>query len=166
MGEKIVKRSDYLNWDQYFMALALIAAKRSKDPVTQTGAVIVDRRNKIISIGYNGFPTGCSDDVFPWQDDKEGPVDTLDNKHYYVVHSELNAILNARCDLTGTTMYTTLFPCNECAKAIIQAGIRTVIYGDIKHGKDYTRAAKRMFDSAGVLYKMYMQSKKEVRLML
>lgn len=166
MGEKIVKRSDYLNWDQYFMALALIAAKRSKDPVTQTGAVIVDRRNKIISIGYNGFPTGCSDDVFPWRDDKDGPVDTLDNKHYYVVHSELNAILNARCDLTGTTMYTTLFPCNECAKAIIQAGIRTVIYGDIKHDKDYTRAAKRMFDSAGVLYKMYKQSKKEVRLML
>ena len=166
MGEKVVKRSEYLNWDQYFMALALVAAKRSKDPATQTGAVIVDRRNKIISIGYNGFPTGCSDDVFPWQDTDDDLVDTINNKHYYVVHSELNAILNAKCDLTGTTMYATLFPCNECAKAIIQAGIRTVIYGDIKQSKDYTRAAKRMFDSAGVLYKMYKQGKKEVRLML
>lgn len=158
------KRHDYISWDQYFMGIALLACQRSKDPATQTGAVIVDSENQIVSIGYNGFPIGCSDDEFPWKDDS---ADTLQNKHYYVVHSELNAILNARGkNLHGTTIYVTLFPCSECAKAIIQAGIKNVVYASIKDTKKYTIAAKRMFDAAGVDYIHYAEQHKEVKLNL
>ena len=158
------KRRDYIGWDQYFMGLAFLACERSKDPATQTGAVVVDKDNQILSVGYNGFPTGCSDEQFPWKDNEH---DVLKNKHYYVVHSELNAILNAKGrDLHGAKIYVTLFPCNECAKAIIQAGIKTVIYAAIKEGKDYTTAAKRMFDAAGVGYIRYAQKHREVVLIL
>lgn len=158
------KRTDYISWDQYFMGMAFLACERSKDPATQTGAVIVDKDNLVLSVGYNGFPTGCSDEQFPWLDDTK---DVLNNKHFYVVHSELNAILNAMGrDLRGAKLYVTLFPCNECAKAIIQAGIKTIVYAAIKEGKDYTKAAKRMFDAAGVDYKRYSQKHKEVVLVL
>ena len=158
------KRTDYISWDQYFMGMAFLACERSKDPATQTGAVIVDKDNLVLSVGYNGFPAGCSDEQFPWLDDTK---DVLNNKHFYVVHSELNAILNAMGrDLRGAKLYVTLFPCNECAKAIIQAGIKTIVYADIKDGKDYTKAAKRMFDAAGVNYKCYSQKHKEVVLVL
>lgn len=158
------KRRDYISWDQYFMGIALLACERSKDPATQTGAVIVDSDNQILSIGYNGFPIGCSDEQFPWNDDEK---DVLKNKHYYVVHSELNAILNARGrDLHGATIYVTLFPCSECAKAIIQAGIKSVVYAAVKEGKDYTIAAKRMFDAAGVDYIRYTCKHKGVMLVL
>lgn len=158
------KRRDYISWDQYFMGIAFLACERSKDPATQTGAVIVDKDNQILSIGYNGFPTGCSDEHFPWKDDDQ---DVLKNKHYYVVHSELNAILNAKGrDLRGATIYVTLFPCSECAKAIIQAGIKNVVYAAIKEGKDYTKAAKRMFDAAGIDYVRYAQRRREVVLVL
>ena len=125
------KRKDYLTWDEYFMAVAYLAGMRSKDPNSQVGACIVSEDNKILSIGYNGFPRGCSDDEFPWNRDGDDP---LKNKYFYVAHSELNAILNYRGgSLEGAKIYVSLFPCNECAKAIIQAGIKTVIYDSDKY---------------------------------
>lgn len=124
------KRQDYITWDEYFMGVAKLSGMRSKDPNTQVGACIVSDSNKILSMGYNGFPVGCSDDEFPWA--REG--EPLDNKYLYTTHSELNAILNlSRRQLEGAKLYVTLFPCNECAKAIIQAGIRTLIYDDDKY---------------------------------
>ena len=119
------KREGYLTWDEYFMGVAMLSGMRSKDPNSQVGACIVSEDNKILSMGYNGFPKGCSDDAFPWA--REG--EPLDTKYLYVTHSELNAILNYRGgSLEGAKMYVTLFPCNECAKAIIQAGIKTLVY--------------------------------------
>ena len=144
------KRKDYISWDEYFMGVSMLSGMRSKDPNTQVGACIVSRDNKILSMGYNGFPLGCSDDVFPWA--REG--DELETKYAYVTHSELNAILNYRGgSLEGTKLYVSLFPCNECAKAIIQAGIRTVVYADDKYnGTPSNTASKRLFDAAGVKY--------------
>ena len=119
------KRTDYISWDEYFMGVTKMSALRSKDPNTQVGACIVSNDNKILSMGYNGLPRGCSDDEFPWA--REGAP--LDNKYMYTAHSELNAILNYRGgSLDNAKMYVTLFPCNECAKAIIQAGIKTIVY--------------------------------------
>ena len=143
-----MKRADYINWDEYFMGIAMLAARRSKDPSTQVGACIVSQDNIIISTGYNGMPKGCSDDVFPW--DREGE----ETKYPYVVHAELNAILNANGrDLRGSRIYVALFPCNECAKAIIQSGVREVIYLSDKYGHTPTTiASKRMLDAAGVRY--------------
>lgn len=143
-----MKRNGYISWDQYFMGVALLAAMRSKDPNTQVGACIVDGANHILSTGYNGFPNGCSDDEYPWG--REGTM--LESKYPFVVHAELNAILNARGkDLTGSRIYVALFPCNECAKAIIQAGISEVIYLSDKYAAtDATLASKRMLRSAGV----------------
>mgnify|MGYP002625980406 FL=1 len=142
------KRADYISWDEYFMGVAHLSGMRSKDPNTQVGACIVSRDNKILSMGYNGFPSGCSDDEFPWA--REG--DALETKYAYVTHSELNAILNYRGgSLEGTKLYVSLFPCNECAKAIIQAGIRTVVYDSDKYaGTPMNIASKRMFEAAGV----------------
>ena len=142
------KRTDYITWDEYFMGVAKLSAMRSKDPNTQAGACIVSDDNKILSMGYNGFPIGCSDDEFPWA--REG--DALNNKYFYTTHSELNAILNYRGgSLEGAKIYVTLFPCNECAKAIIQAGIKTVVYASDKYaGTASTLASKRMLRSAGV----------------
>lgn len=143
-----MKREGYISWDEYFMGVALLAAMRSKDPSTQVGACIVDGENRILSTGYNGFPSGCSDDVFPW--DREG--DYGDTKYPFVVHAELNAILNARGkNLTDAKIYVALFPCNECAKAIIQSGIREVIYLSDKYATtDSTLASKRMLSAAGI----------------
>lgn len=119
------KRDGYISWDEYFMGVAKLSGMRSKDPHSQVGACIVSPDNKILSMGYNGFPMGCSDDEFPWA--REG--DELDTKYFYVTHSELNAILNYRGgSLEGAKLYVSLFPCNECAKAIIQAGIKTIVY--------------------------------------
>ena len=142
------KRSDYLSWDEYFMGIAILSSYRSKDPSTQVGACIVNDRNKIMSVGYNGFPIGCSDDQFPWE--REG--DAYDTKYPYVCHAELNAILNnAGANLSGCRIYVALFPCNECAKAIIQSGIREVVYLSDKYADTpMTRASKRMFNAAGV----------------
>ena len=121
-----MKRTDYLSWDEYFMGIALLAGLRSKDPGTQVGACIVSQKNKILSIGYNGMPTGCSDDEMPWDRENENPLQT---KYMYVCHAELNAILNnAGASLQGAKLYVSLFPCNDCAKAIIQSGIKEVIY--------------------------------------
>ena len=129
--------------------MALLAAKRSKDPNTQVGACIVNDKKRIMSIGYNGFPMGCDDDDFPWE--REGD-NSFDTKYPYVCHAELNAILNNRgANLEGCTIYVGLFPCCECAKAIIQSGIKKVIYLSDKYkDSDSTRASKRMFTAAGV----------------
>lgn len=159
-----MKREDYLKWDEYFMGIALLSAQRSKDPSTSVGACIVSKDNKILSVGYNGVPTGCSDDEFPWE--REG--DALNTKYFYVCHAELNAILN----YTGTNMrdakvYTTLFPCNECTKALIQAGVSEVIYYSDKYrDSDSTIAAKRMLDAAGITYRKYEPIHKIVPLSL
>ena len=147
------KRSNYISWDEYFMGIAVLSGERSKDPNSQVGACIVSQDNKILSIGYNGFPTGCSDDEIPW--DREG--DFANTKYPYVCHSELNAILN----YTGSTLkqsriYVTLFPCNECAKAIKQSGIKEVIYMSDKYkDTDSVKVSKRMLDMAGVKYTQY-----------
>ncbi len=148
-----MKREGYLSWDEYFMGVALLSAQRSKDPGTQVGACIVGQDNKILSVGYNGMPIGCSDDDMPW--DRDG--DPLNTKYLFVCHAELNAILNhGRSGLAGSKVYTTLFPCNECAKAIIQAGIREVIYLQDKYAKtDSVIASKRMFDMTGVTYRLF-----------
>lgn len=159
------KRLDYIGWDEYFMGVAQLAAKRSKDPSTQVGACIVSPDNKILSIGYNGFPTGCSDDDFPWEKTDTSPDH---NKYLYSTHSELNAILNYRGgSLEGTKLYVTLFPCNECAKAIIQSGIKTLIFDSDKYaGSDSVVASKRMLDAAGVEYRQYTHSGREITLSL
>ena len=143
-----MKRQDYISWDEYFMGIAMLAARRSKDPNTQVGACIVSQDNIIISTGYNGMPKGCSDDEFPWE--REG----AETKYPYVVHAELNAILNANGrDLRGSRLYVALFPCNECAKAIIQSGVKEVVYLSDKYdGTPLNLASKRMLDSAGVKY--------------
>ena len=145
------KRSDYISWDEYFMGVAHLSGMRSKDPNTQVGACIVSPDNKILSMGYNGFPKGCSDDEFPWDKIDEDPYN---RKYFYVTHSELNAILNYRGgSLEGSKLYVTLFPCNECAKAIIQSGIREIIYFSDKYAETANiRASKRMLDAAGVRY--------------
>ena len=149
-SEEITKRSDYILWDEYFMGIAKLSSMRSKDPNTQVGCCIV-KDNRILSMGYNGFPNGCSDDDFPWG--KNGD-DELNTKYLYVTHSELNAILNYKGSLEGSTLYVTLFPCNECSKAIIQSGIKKIIYIDDKDSIKYI-ASKRMLDSAGVKYEKY-----------
>ena len=156
------KRKDYISWDEYFMGVAKLSALRSKDPNTQVGACIVSEDNKILSMGYNGLPRGCSDDEFPWS--REG--DPLDNKYLYTAHSELNAILNYRGgSLEGTKLYVSLFPCNECAKAIIQAGIKTVVYDSDKYsGTPGNIASKRMFDAAGVKYEKYQRTGRKLEL--
>ena len=145
-----MKRNDYISWDEYFMGIAILASKRSKDPNTQVGACIVSPDNIIISTGYNGMPKGCSDDEFPW--DRTG--EEIDTKYPFVVHAELNAILNANGrDLRGSRLYVALFPCNECAKAIIQSGIKEVIYlSDKYNGIPSNLASKRMLRAAGVNY--------------
>lgn len=158
------KRTDYISWDEYFMGVAALAAMRSKDPNTQVGACIVSETNKILSMGYNGFPIGCSDDEFPWN--REG--EPYDNKYFYTTHSELNAILNYRGgSLEGSRLYVTLFPCNECAKAIIQSGIKTVVYKSNKYGDTPSvKASRRMFDAAGVTYYEYRKTGRSITIEL
>ncbi len=142
-----MKNPNILTWDEYFMGLAHLSALRSKDPNTQVGAAIVDENHRVVSVGYNGFPTGVSDDEFPWG--REGGV--LDSKYAFVVHAELNAILNSQRSVRGCTIYVSLFPCNECAKAIIQSGIKKIVYESDKYnGVDTNIASKRMLKSAGV----------------
>ncbi|HUM98130.1 MAG TPA: dCMP deaminase family protein [Chitinophagaceae bacterium] len=142
------KRKDYISWDEYFMGVALLSARRSKDPSTQVGACIVNDKNKIVGAGYNGLPIGCDDDEFPWE--KQG--DFLQTKYPYVCHAELNAILNnIGMDLSGCKIYTALFPCNECAKAIIQSGITEVIYLSDKYADtEIFKASKILLEKAGI----------------
>ena len=142
------KRNDYIAWDDYFMGVSLLAAERSKDPSTQVGACIVSDDNRILSTGYNGFPQGCSDDEFPWNRDASAG----ETKYNFVVHAELNAILNAGGkSLIGSRIFVSLFPCHECAKAIIQAGVKEVVYlSDKYNGTPSDNASKRMLNAAGV----------------
>ena len=156
------KRIDYISWDEYFMGVAELSSKRSKDPTTQVGACIVGANNHILSLGYNGMPSGCDDNDMPWSRDGE----VLKTKYPFVCHAELNAILNNNGNkLYGSRIYTTLFPCNECAKAIIQSGIKSVIYKMDKYAStDSVIAAKRMFDLAGVKYEQYKPSNKTISL--
>ena len=158
------KREGYISWDEYFMGVAQLSGMRSKDPNTQVGACIVSQDNKILSMGYNGFPCGCSDEDFPWE--REGEM--LDTKYPFVTHGELNAILNYRGgSLEGSKIYVCLFPCNECAKAIIQAGIRTVVYDSDKYeGTPGNVAAKRMFNAAGVACIPYSRSGRQLHIMV
>ena len=145
------KRQGYISWDEYFMGVAELSGMRSKDPNSQVGSCIVSQDNKILSMGYNGFPMGCSDDEFPWE--REGEV--LDSKYAFVVHAELNAILNSARSVEGCTLYVSLFPCNDCAKAIIQSGIKHIVYECDKYADTPSViASKRMFDAAGVSYTM------------
>ena len=156
-----MKRKDYLSWDEYFMGVAKLAALRSKDPNTQVGACIVDSNNVILSTGYNGFPIGCSDDDFPWIRSAEREKDT---KYPYVVHAELNAILNAGGkDLRGSRIYVALFPCNECAKSIIQSGISEVVYlSDKYRDTPMTMASRRMLEMAGVKLRQFKPEKESI----
>lgn len=151
------KREDVLSWKDYFMATAFLAAKRSKDPCSQVGACIVNEDKRIVSIGYNGMPNRCSDDQFPWSKNKKARS-KLHTKSLYVCHAEMNAIVNRNsASVKNCTMYVSLFPCNECAKIIIQSGIRKVLYKSDKHEhKPTTKAAKKMFDAAGIDYRQYI----------
>lgn len=160
-----MKRTDYISWDEYFMGVALLSAQRSKDASTQVGACIVNTDNKILSVGYNGMPTGCPDDEMPWQREGNSPLET---KYFYVCHAELNAILNNDGgSLRNARIYVTLFPCNECAKAIIQCGIKEVIYLSDKYSDtDEVKASKKMFDMAGVSYRPYPKGNKTLVLEL
>ncbi|MFA7076639.1 MAG: dCMP deaminase family protein [Candidatus Izemoplasmatales bacterium] len=142
-----MKRTDYISWDEYFMGVAHLSAMRSKDESSQVGACIVNQKNRIVGIGYNGFPIGCNDDDLPWEKGK----DFLKSKYAYVVHAEPNAILNSSVDLDGSRMYVTLFPCNECAKLIIQSGIKEVIYLDDKYANDpIYEASRKLFNMANI----------------
>ncbi len=153
------KRADYISWDEYFMGISLLSCCRSKDPNTQVGACIVNSENRIMSVGYNGFPKGCSDDEYPWERSGE---DQNETKYPFVCHAELNAILNAGGNsLKGCKIYVALFPCNECAKAIIQSGINEVIYISDKYADSAaTIASKRMLASAGVKLTPFKSDKK------
>ena len=149
----VKKRDGYLSWDEYFMAIAKLSSMRSKDPSTQVGACIVDKDKRILSIGYNGAPNGFDDDSFPW--DRVG--NAIETKYFYVCHAEMNAILNfkgSRRDLEGATIYVDLFPCNECAKLIIQSGIKEIVYLSDKYATtDSTVVSKKLFDTCGVKYR-------------
>ncbi|MBR6880155.1 MAG: dCMP deaminase family protein [Clostridiales bacterium] len=158
----INKREDYITWDEYFMGVAKLASQRSKDPNTQVGACIVNSENRIMTIGYNGLPKGCSDDEFPWE--REGG--TYDTKYAYVCHAELNAILNCgTADLRDNRVYVTLFPCEGCTKALIQKGIKEIIYDSDKyHDTEGAKAARRMLDAAGVRYTQYTPSNRTINI--
>lgn len=159
-----MKRQDYLSWDEYFMGIALLSAGRSKDSNTPVGACIVSEENKILSVGYNGMPTGCNDDEMPWE--REG--ESLETKYPFVCHAELNAILNRSTgSLQNARIYVSLFPCNECAKAIIQSGIKEVVYMEDKYaGTDEVRASKKMFEMTGVKMRQYFQTNRIVTVKL
>ena len=161
------KRKDYISWDEYFMAIAKLSAMRSKDPSTQVGACIVSNDNRILSIGYNGAPNGFDDEKFPWA--REG--ENLNTKYPYVCHAELNAILNYRGskkDLESAKIYVDLFPCNECAKIIIQSGIKEVIFLSDKYAHaENNIASRRLFDECGVTYKkIQLDKEKEIKIQL
>ncbi len=160
-----MKRNDYITWDEYFMGVAMLSAQRSKDNSTQVGACIVNQENKIVAVGYNGMPTGCCDDDMPWDRQADSALDT---KYPFVCHAELNAILNSNsASLKDCTVYVTLFPCNECAKAIIQSGIKRIVYADNKYAdSDSVKASCILFDKCGVRYEEYKPSGKTLSISL
>ena len=142
--------SKHISWDEYFMGVSILSALRSKDPNTKVGACIVNKNKRIVGIGYNGFPVGCSDLEFPW--DREGSF--LHTKYPFVVHAEANAILNSTTSLEGATIYVSLFPCHECSKLIIQSGIKEIVYlSDKYNGTESDQAAKKMLEAGGVKWR-------------
>lgn len=159
----VKKRSDYISWDDYFMSVAFLSAMRSKDPSTQVGACIVNSEKKIVGIGYNGFPNGCSDETLPWARESASG-DPLETKYPFVCHAEMNAILNKNAsDLKDCTIYVALFPCNECAKLIIQCGVRHIVYLSDKYHDDWKMvASRRMLDMAGVTYRQHHVDRSQV----
>ena len=158
-----MKSTDYISWDEYFMSMAILSSKRSKDPNTKVGACIVSMDKKVLSVGYNGMPIGIDDKKIPWG--REG--EELDTKYPYVCHAELNAILNSDRNLHNSRIYVTLFPCNECAKAIIQSGIKEVIYDCDKYAHTpAVMASKRMMDAAGVRYHQYHRTNRKIEIEL
>ena len=160
-----MKRIDYINWQQYFMGIAMLSAQRSKDNSTQVGACIVNGENKIVAVGYNGMPNGCNDDEMPWERIAD---DELDTKYPFVCHAELNAILNRNsANLNGCTAYVTLFPCNECAKAIIQSGIKKVIYLENKYADtNSVKASILLFKKCGIEFEQYQSTNTQIILNL
>nr|XP_021190463.2 deoxycytidylate deaminase isoform X2 [Helicoverpa armigera] len=150
------RREEVISWQDYFMAVACLAAQRSKDPDTQVGACIVNKDNRIISIGYNGLPNGYPDDEFTW-----AKKDKL-----YVCHAEMNAIVNKNCsDVKGCHIYVNLFPCNECAKIIIQSGIRKVYYlSDEKNDKPKYQVAEKMFEVANIKVEKYVPTRRRIEI--
>lgn len=159
-----MKRKDYISWDEYFIGISILSAKRSKDPNTQVGTCIVNQNNKIVGIGYNGFPIGCSDDELPWVKDAE---DMNETKYPYVVHAEANAILNSTKDLHNARLYVALFPCNECTKLIIQSGIKEIVYVSDKYkDSNSVKASKRMLQLAGVKLRKLTLEKESINLNL
>ena len=159
------QRKEYLSWDEFFMGVAILASERSKDPNTQVGACIVSADNRILSVGYNGTPNGFEDIYFPW--DREG--NELNTKYLYVVHAERNAILNYRGnikDFEGAKLYVTMFPCNECAKEVIQVGIKDIIYLDDKYvNTNGVIASKRMLDVCNVKYSKLGLNKSKIKVL-
>ena len=146
-------RENYISWDECFMRMAHVISERSKDPSTQAGAVIADKNNVVIGLGYNGFPRGVDEANFPW--DREG--DFINTKYAYVCHAEENAIYNSNTKPKNSKIYCTLFPCNECAKTIVQNGIIEVIFeSDKYHDDDICIASRRIFDAADVKYRQYI----------
>lgn len=140
-------KENYISWDSYFMGVAKLSALRSKDPSTQVGACIINEDKRIVAIGYNGLPKGFDDKEFSW--DREGSY--LNTKYPYVVHAEANAILNATQNLKGSSLYVTLFPCNECMKLIAQSGIKEIIYESNKDsGKDFNLASIKIMEAANI----------------
>jgi len=164
MCEKINKRDDYISWDEYFMGVAVLSAQRSKDPSTQVGACIVNQDHKIVGVGYNGFPIGCSDEKLPWS--RKGSF--IETKYPFICHAELNAILNSNTQsLKNSIIYVALFPCNECAKAIIQSGIREVVYLSDKYAHtEVVRASKIMFEQSGVKMRQLKTGTKKIEITL
>lgn len=159
----VMKRSDALSWDDFFMSMTFLAAMRSKDPSTQVGACIVSPDKRIVGIGYNGFPRGCSDDVLPWARQADSELDT---KYPYVCHAEMNAILNKNsADVKGCTIYVGLFPCNECAKMIIQSGISEVVFLSDKYASTNSMiASRRLLNMAQVTLRQHIPTKPIVEL--
>lgn len=159
-----MKRENYISWDAYFMGIALLSKERSKDPNTQVGACVVNNKNRIVTMGYNGLPNGCNDDMCPW-DKREGTLE--ETKYAYVAHAEVNAILNNRGSVEDCILYVTLFPCNECAKVIIQSGIKEVVYLDDKYiGTPENNVSKKLLTAAGVKYRKYEKTNQEINLTL
>lgn len=155
-----MKRENYISWDAYFMGIALLSKERSKDPNTQVGACIVNDKNRIVTMGYNGLPNGCDDDMCPWGV-REGSLE--ETKYAYVAHAELNAILNHRGSVEDCILYVTLFPCNECAKAIIQSGIKEIVYLEDKYnGTPENIASKKLLDTSGIKYRKYKKENKDI----
>ncbi|XP_028397545.1 deoxycytidylate deaminase-like [Dendronephthya gigantea] len=159
--DQIKKRDDYLEWEEYFMAVAFLSAQRSKDPNSQVGACIVNEEKKIVGIGYNGMPNGCSDDLLPWARKAD---DDLDTKYPYVCHAEMNAILNKNSStVKGCTIFVALFPCNECAKLIIQSGINKIVYlSDKYHNQPNMKASRTLLNMAKVEYVKFEPKRKTI----